>query len=164
MGKLVLVRMIDEKEFPCISSNMWDSDWEVSRGLVRSPRKYYKPIIVSETDEIKKYDWVYNPIYGVIYQWIKNADINFDEIRAKKILKRFNEFTEDELKQIAIDQNNLIEQKYEDALRETAISWVKENFNPDPEDYMNTRDGLDSNMQYQVEAFVEGAKWMQNNS
>ena len=35
-------------------------------------------------EEIKKGDWVFNPIYKTVYQWIKNADIKFDKIDAKK--------------------------------------------------------------------------------
>lgn len=49
-GKLVLIKQKNDIIFPCISSNLVDSDWCILNGLVRSPRNYYKPIIISETE------------------------------------------------------------------------------------------------------------------
>ncbi len=42
-------------------------------------------LIVSD-EEIKKYNFVFNPIYKTLYQWIENADIHFDRIDAKKVI------------------------------------------------------------------------------
>jgi hypothetical protein len=43
-------------------------------------------IYITSDEEIKKGDWVFNPVYKTVYQWIKNADIHFDRIDAKKII------------------------------------------------------------------------------
>ena len=45
-----------------------------------------KHIYITSDEEIKKEDWVLNPIYKTVYKWIKNADIYFDRIDAKKII------------------------------------------------------------------------------
>jgi hypothetical protein len=42
-------------------------------------------LIVSD-EKIEKYDYVFNPIYKTLYQWIENADIHFDRIDAKKVI------------------------------------------------------------------------------
>jgi hypothetical protein len=42
-------------------------------------------LIVSD-QEIEKYNFVFNPIYKTLYQWIKNADMQFDRIDAKKVI------------------------------------------------------------------------------
>jgi len=42
-------------------------------------------LIVSD-EEIEKYNFVFNPIYKTLYQWIKNADMQFDRIDAKKVI------------------------------------------------------------------------------
>lgn len=41
-------------------------------------------------EKIEKGDWVYNPIYKTVYQWIENADVRFDKINAKKIIATTN--------------------------------------------------------------------------
>jgi hypothetical protein len=67
-------------------------DIEVKNKLVKPQHLY----ILSD-DEIKKYDFVYNPIYKTIYQWIENADIKFDKINAKKIIATTNPLLNKEL-------------------------------------------------------------------
>lgn len=74
-------------------------------GLDKSNRltikgEFFNPIIISETEEIKKGDWVYHPEYKTIYQWIKNADKNFDEVRAFKILALPEHFSDKHLQAI----------------------------------------------------------------
>ena len=48
--------------------------------------KEYVNIYITSDEEIKKGDWVLNPIYKTVYKWIKNSDIYFDRIDAKKII------------------------------------------------------------------------------
>lgn len=50
---------------------------------------YYNLYIISD-DAIKKYDFVYNPVYDTVYQWIINTDLKFDKINAKKIIATTN--------------------------------------------------------------------------
>ena len=46
----------------------------------------YQHIHIFSNEKPNKCDWIYNPIYKTVYQWIKNAEINFDRIDAKKIV------------------------------------------------------------------------------
>ena len=48
--------------------------------------KHKRHIYITSDEEIKKGDWVLNPIYKTVYKWIKNSDIYFDRIDAKKII------------------------------------------------------------------------------
>ena len=48
--------------------------------------KEYVNIYIISDEETKKGDWVLNPIYKTVYKWIKNSDIYFDRIDAKKII------------------------------------------------------------------------------
>ena len=48
--------------------------------------KEYVNIHITSDEETKKGDWVLNPIYKTVYKWIKNSDIYFDRIDAKKII------------------------------------------------------------------------------
>jgi hypothetical protein len=43
-------------------------------------------IYITSDETIKEGDWVLNPIYKTVYQWLTNADIIFDRIDAKKII------------------------------------------------------------------------------
>jgi hypothetical protein len=43
-------------------------------------------IYITNSEKIEKGDWVFNPIHKTVYQWIKNADLHFDKISAKKII------------------------------------------------------------------------------
>ena len=43
-------------------------------------------IYITNSEKIEKGDWVFNPIYKTVYQWIINADLHFDKISAKKII------------------------------------------------------------------------------
>lgn len=58
VGKLVLIQQKEDIQFPCVSTNMHDSDWMVSTHLLRSPRKYYKPVIISETEKRCRNDYI----------------------------------------------------------------------------------------------------------
>ena len=53
--------------------------------------KEYVNIYITSDEEIKKGDWVLNPIYKTVYKWIKNSDIYFDRIDAKKIILTTND-------------------------------------------------------------------------
>ena len=43
-------------------------------------------LYITSDEEIKKGDWVFNPVYKTVYQRIQNADIKFDIMKAKKII------------------------------------------------------------------------------
>lgn len=43
-------------------------------------------IYITSDVEIKEGDWIFHPIYKTVYQWIKNANLHFDRIDAKKII------------------------------------------------------------------------------
>ena len=46
--KIAVVEFEGLKTFPCISSNLANSDWQILWGLVRSPRKYYQLVLLSD--------------------------------------------------------------------------------------------------------------------
>ena len=54
--------------------------------MERNIYKIGKELFITSDEEIKKGDWVLNPIYKTVYKWIKNSDIYFDRIDAKKII------------------------------------------------------------------------------
>ena len=54
--------------------------------MERNIYKIGKELFITSNEEIKKGDWVLNPIYKTVYKWIKNSDIYFDRIDAKKII------------------------------------------------------------------------------
>ena len=54
--------------------------------MERNIYKIGKELFITSDEEIKKGDWVLNPIYKTVYEWIKNSDIYFDKIDAKKII------------------------------------------------------------------------------
>ena len=59
--------------------------------MERNIYKIGKELFITSDEEIKKGDWVLNPIYKTVYKWIKNSDIYFDRIDAKKIILTTND-------------------------------------------------------------------------
>lgn len=101
-GKLVLIRIKGEEAFN-IPNNIVHGipNCKLTRHIPAfGIGDYYKPIIISETETIEKYDFVYNDEYKTIYQWIKNADIKFDKIIAKKIIALPEQFSSKHLQAI----------------------------------------------------------------
>jgi hypothetical protein len=58
-GNLIIVKQMGDIVFPCISSNMVESDWCVLDGIVRSPRHYYQVVVVSKEEGVDVGDLVH---------------------------------------------------------------------------------------------------------
>ena len=63
-----------------------DDELMLLNELYENTHNINKHIYITSDEEIKKGDWVLNPIYKTVYKWIKNSDIYFDRIDAKKII------------------------------------------------------------------------------
>lgn len=81
-------------------------------------------LYITSDEEINKGDWIYHPVYKTIYQWIKNADIKFDRIDAKKIIATTdNSLTNKEYTGV-IDESNGVKEHWNNQLPSPSQSFI----------------------------------------
>ena len=104
----------------------------------------YYALIVSD-EEIKKYDHVFHPTYKSFYQWIVNAEKQFDRIDAKKVIAHRPLTDAPILEGVPL----LPYFSQEDDVEDLALAYSSSKGNVNPEGYSDKQVGL-------LHGFIDG--------